>query len=339
MGAFFIVILFFFGIMGGAAFFAIRLAHKTNPNNMVGGSDDQLIRDDYDIQETVEVQKDIVHGKTAQEFLPFERIQDGLIHLGNHRYRLILECDSINYQTYSPDEQDQIEAMYQNFLNALNFPITIFIQTRTIDNSERLAQIHEDIENTLKVMGNIPALQEYCKNYEREVGDLGRSIGNTKQKRKFIIIPFDEAGTLENSNDEEKYSYALKEILKRCEFIQSRLKGLKINSKPLGKKELYKLIYSTFSKESYNDIDKVLDKEVIPSIVTTKEYADIVKKERYSDSIITKTTPEERVDMGLSQASNLIYTEMNNHSLDEKTRHELIEIYKILEQERQKLRK
>ena len=54
---------------------------------------------------------------STQSLLPFEDIRDSMIHLGNHQYRAVLACTSINYGLKTEKEQDIIELSFQRFLN------------------------------------------------------------------------------------------------------------------------------------------------------------------------------------------------------------------------------
>ena len=63
----------------------------------------------------------------AQDFLPFDDIQNGIIILPNYCYRAVMECTSLNYDLKTEGERDQIEMSFQRFINSLSFPTTIFL--------------------------------------------------------------------------------------------------------------------------------------------------------------------------------------------------------------------
>ena len=81
----------------------------------------------------------------AQDFLPFEDIKDGVIDLGDFEYRAIIECQSINYDLKTSKEKEMIDASFQRFLDSLSFPITIHLQTKTIDNTKVLQTLENDM--------------------------------------------------------------------------------------------------------------------------------------------------------------------------------------------------
>ena len=321
MLGFILVMILFFGIIGGAAFFAVKQVQKTDPNN-VGNSNTDYVTNNSDLSNP-EAKNDVENGLSAQQFLPYESIQHDVIHLGGNRYRAFIECGSINYNTATEDEQNQMEYTFQRFLNSIDFPITFFVQTRTIDNSDRLEKIKEECEKTMKEYPDIPTLSKYCKKYQYEMEHLGNITQNNKQKKKYIIIPYDDAGSFEHLNEEEKYQYAMKEIYNRCVIISERLRSMRIATHILNTKEIYELVYSTFSKDCYSDISNIVEKEIVPSIVTAPGIT----------AMIDNIPSEARVERAISEAQNQIYLELYG-KIDDKTKKEFAEILDILNKAR-----
>ena len=66
--------------------------------------------------------------------------------MGGHDYRLVIECSSTNYNLKTDTEREMIELSFQKLLNSLTFPITIFIQTKVLDNTKILSQMEEETE-------------------------------------------------------------------------------------------------------------------------------------------------------------------------------------------------
>ena len=62
---------------------------------------------------------DVKIGDTKQ-FLPYERILNYCIDLGNYNYRAIVEVSSLNYGLMSATEQEMVDASYRAFLDALD---------------------------------------------------------------------------------------------------------------------------------------------------------------------------------------------------------------------------
>ena len=260
-----------FGSMGYAAYYAIK---KTSPTNG-----------------DTSVKKDI---ETAQEFLPFQDIQDSMVNLGNHQYRAYIEVSSINYNLRTNKEKGAIEATFQRFLDSLTFPISIFVHTKTMDNTKQMQSLEGDITETLK---DYPNLSEYAEVYFKEFGQIYERIGNTKQKKKYIIVPLDEALTLTNSTDVEKYDYVLKEMYTRCQMVQQSLSSMGIETKLLTTPDILELATSVYHRTNHMHVDGVIDGDFTALIVEgeSQEYG---------------KTEQEKLDIILTEALKKIEIEV-----------------------------
>ena len=70
---------------------------------------------------------------SAQKFVPVKGVQNGIIMLKDGGYRGVLMCSSVNFGLKSADEQESIINGFQTFLNTLDFPVEILIQSRKMD--------------------------------------------------------------------------------------------------------------------------------------------------------------------------------------------------------------
>lgn len=236
-----LLIVLLFGGMGGAFWFALK---KTDPKN-----NDSSNKTDME---------------SAQDFLPFETMKDSMAHLGNHQYRAYIDVSSINYNLKTDKEKQIIEASFQRYLNSLTFSSGLFIHTKTMDNTKQMKSLEKDISETLL---EHPNLAEYAEVYFNEFSTIHERIGNTKQKKKYIIVPFDEAGTLTNSSDEEKYDYVVKEMYNRCQLVRDGLAGMGIESHILTTPEIIELATSVFHRTNYMHVDGVIDGDFTSLIV------------------------------------------------------------------------
>lgn len=328
---FFMVIILFIGLMGGMAFFALNKIKQTDPKlNPELNSDDLLKANNAGNTNnlTPEQYKDVFTGESAQDFLPFNSVQHDIVDLGEHRYRAFIECGSVNYSTCTEEEQNQIENTYQRFLNSLDFPIVIYVQTRTIDNEDRVKETKEEAELLKKVYPNIPTLHTYCDNYQYQMENLGDTLQNNKQKKKYIIVTYDEANQFETLNDSEKYKKAIDSIYNRCLIISERLRGMGISTNILETNQIYELIHSTFSKDCYSDVDNLTKRDIIPSVVNSN-----------LTSMLNEIPAQAKADRALVEAQKSIYSELYSSSLSEELKSEFAEILKILDSAREKISK
>lgn len=189
------------------------------------------------------------HSETAQSFLPFEDVRDSMINIGNHQYRAILECTSINYNLKTELEQNMIDLTYQRLLNSLPFKISIHVQTRVMDHTQMLENLRLDMIKTLETF---PQLEEYATVYFDEMKHVYEHMGNNKEKRKYIIIPYDDAAFLSTASDDEKHKSAIEEMTRRCLTVIDGLQGIGIRAKLLNTPDLIDLLYACYHKNSPN---------------------------------------------------------------------------------------
>lgn len=202
--------------------------------------------------------------ETAQEFLPFTDIQDSMIHMGHHNYRAIVEVSSINYDLKTEKEQRVIEMSYTQFLNSLMFPITIFISTKEMDNRQYMKDLQEDYEAMLV---DYPDMVDYANANLNDMMTLNYQLGTTRQKKKYVIIPYDEANELSMQSDEEKYEHSAKELATRSRIIQEGLLNLGIQTRVLKTPDILELMIATYHRDGFNYSDEVWNKNYLSMIV------------------------------------------------------------------------
>mgnify|MGYP000963228643 FL=1 len=292
-----ITVILFVGAIIFAIFKVIKTLQKTDPNKV-----DTSISDDI---------------TTAQDFLPFDDIKDNVIDLGGHNYRAIIECSSTNYNLKTDKEKDIIEASFQRFLNSLTFPITLFIQTRIMDNTKILNQLEEDIKT---VIVQYPNIEEYANNYYQEMSNLQYYMQNNKQKKKYIIVPYNEAINMSNLTDEEKYEYSLGEIRERALIVADGLVSVGVKTNILDTSELIELIYSSYHKDNYSNYENIVSGEQLTLIVTG---------EKNPEQMMSN---DERIDWILHEAQERIKNEIIDKPISPKIREEYEDIVKKLKE-------
>lgn len=125
-----------------------------------------------------------VLGKPTQDFIPIKDIRSGVMVLNNGDLRMILMTSSLNFGLKSTDEQAAIILQFQNFLNSLEYPIQIFIQSKRLDVRPYLQMLEErekvQLTDAMKIQ-----VHEYI-GFIREF--TGRT--NIMSKTFFIVVPY-----------------------------------------------------------------------------------------------------------------------------------------------------
>lgn len=307
MVAIIISLLFFLsilGVMGGLIYWQIK---KTDPKNV-----DLSLKDDI---------------TTAQEFLPFQDIADSMIHLGNHQYRAVIEVSSVNYSLKTKKEKDILELSFQRFLNSLDFPYSIFIQTKTIDNTKMMHLLEEDIKGVVK---EFPKLEEYAMVHLQDMANIHERIQTTKQKKKYIIVPYDDANTLTTLDEEEKYLEANKELYNRCQLVIDGLESMGLRGTILTTDEIASLITSVYHRQNHSHIDGVVDGEYIETFVMGENKMANVLAEGKLDLILVEAKKKLEVELLQNKGENQRVLEHVREAIDEleKIRNNLAGYYK-----------
>ena len=206
--------------------------------------------------------------KKAQEFLPFNDISNNMIIIGAHKYRAVLTCSSTNYQLKTAGEREQIEMAFQRFLNTITFPITLFMQTKVLDNTVRLAELKKDCDS---IVNEFPNIKNYAEQYQKDMANLTQIIGNNQQKKRYIIVTYDDVDALGTLSEDEKAIHAEKEIQHRCNQIISNLQAVGVKATMMKTPELIELIYSCYNRDDYSYANAIAEKEPFSMFVEGEE--------------------------------------------------------------------
>ncbi len=272
-----IITLIFAGLIGGVLYFIFKSYKKVEAEDPDKSNDPNI--------------------QTAAESLPFVGFTETAIDLGNFNYRAIIECTSVNYNLKTDAEKQTIEASFTRFLNSLRHPISLYVQTRKIDNSKIMALTEKDITKSVE---KYPKMAEYGKAYLNNLKYITDYIGNNKQKKKFIIVPYNEGASLKELSDNEKEAYSMEELKNRCLNLIDGLSAIGIKCKMYKKRDLMELIYAAYHKDNYTDFEQVANGEFLSLIVSSY------------DNPARDISNEDRLDWILYEAQRRIEVELLN---------------------------
>src|SRR3990167_9802752 len=122
--------------------------------------------------------------KSTQSFLDVAEIRDGLIILKDGNLRGILAESSVNFSLKSENEQNAIIASYQSFLNSLDFPIQICMQSRRMDVSPYLDLMRDRMHSTTNQLMQMQ-ISEYIDFISKLV-----ETAHIMTKGFFVVVPY-----------------------------------------------------------------------------------------------------------------------------------------------------
>lgn len=199
-----------------------------------------------------------LNAKATQEFVPIKEVRDGVIMLKNGGICAIVLANSVNLSLKSYDEQKATIMQFQNFLNTLDFPIQISIQSRKLDIRPYILLL----ENRIKVQTE-PLLKLQTKEYMNFIKSFTENV-SIMTKSFFIVVPYTpktmnlQNGIIDNLFS-KKNKAELKEAQKvdfeekksqleqRVSVIQQGLSSCGVKSAQLGTEEVVEVFYKVFN--------------------------------------------------------------------------------------------
>lgn len=251
---------------------------------------------------TIEVEEEVAVAESTSEFMPFDDIENSMIVSAGHSYKAIIECSSINLGLCSDAEVQRIQDSYYKLMDSINFPFSIYIITKEIDNEKMIKRFEELSEDPLM---RYPSLTEYHEAYLESLKELPRICGNSKQKKKYIVITYDEANSMDKLTDDEKFQHSAKELANRCNVFIDGLARVGISAEILDSDGIADLLYSVYHKESLASISNILDGDY--SNLVVEGHPGLVQANAY-----------QFMDLTLAEAINeLNETVLNNKEIDD----------------------
>lgn len=202
------------------------------------------------------VEEQTIEAESTNEFMPFDTIENSMICCANNTYKAIIEVSSLNLGLCSVTELERIQDSYYSLMDSINFPFSMYILTREIDNEKMCKRFEEKSESAIM---RFPQMTEYHNNYLKELENITQVCQNSKQKKKYIVITYDEANQFDKLTDDEKYEQSSKELYNRCRVFLDGLARVGLAAHILNSNEIAELLYSCYHKESMNNIDNILD--------------------------------------------------------------------------------
>lgn len=199
----------------------------------------------------------------TQRYLDIQEIREDVIVLKDGSLRSVLLVSSINFDLKSEEEQVAVIQSYTQFLNALDFPLQIVIQSRKFDIDdylERLKTIEKKQQNEL--------LKLQTSSYRQYITEL-IELADLMSKRFYAVVPY---SPLESKNAnflsrikevlapstaihlrQEQFDAYKRELFKRADYVidgLSSVAGLK--SVVLDTQGLIELYYNTYNPQTYD---------------------------------------------------------------------------------------
>lgn len=215
---------------------------------------------------------------STQRYLQIAEIRDDCVVLKDGSLRAVLLVSSINFALKSEDEQNAIVGGYISFLNSLDSPVQIIIQSRKLNLDNYLANIEKAEKDQTNDLLKIQTAE-----YRQYITDLVGS-GNIMSKRFFIVVPYDpfsnkkrsfwqrSGDVLQPSSiitlNQKQFAVRHKDLFVYIDKVLSGLGSMSLKASVLDTQSLIELFYNTYNptvskNEKMENVDKLrLDESV-----------------------------------------------------------------------------
>ncbi|MDP4000753.1 MAG: hypothetical protein Q8P83_00735 [bacterium] len=200
---------------------------------------------------------------STQGRLDIAEIKQGTIVLKDGSLRAVIAVSSTNFSLKSNDEQNALISVYQSFLNSLQFPIQILMQSRKLDINvylDKLRSIMQEQTNELLRMQT----QEYIEYISKLI-----EFASIMNKSFYVIVPFstqaakegffqkfmsllNPVGTL--GTQKHNFEKHRELLFQRVNQLTSGLSGMNLRAIILGTEELVELLYNSYNLDMASPI-------------------------------------------------------------------------------------
>jgi hypothetical protein len=200
-------------------------------------------------------------GASTLKYVSIKTIKDGVVVLNNGTLRAVLLVSSVNFDLKSSDEQTAIIGAYQNFLNSLDFPIQIVVNSRKLNITSYTELLKEKAREQRNELLKIQIIEyrEFIKNLTE--------VTNIMSKYFYLVIPFapveDEtegmlgriAKAVNPSQNivehEELFETYKNQLWQRVDHVAAALGGTGLHFTTLTTDELIELYYGMYNPSEY----------------------------------------------------------------------------------------
>ncbi|MBI4139313.1 hypothetical protein HY479_04175 [Candidatus Uhrbacteria bacterium] len=200
-------------------------------------------------------------GVPSQRYLDIAEIKEDVVVMKDGTIRAVLLVSSINFALKSVDEQNAIVQAYMQFLNGLEFPIQVVIQSRRMNIDDYLLKLRE-AEKEQKNDLLRRQIGDYI-DYVKQLVDLGEIM----QKRFYVVVPlnpatdqqkgfFSRLGEILTPSvairlSEERFRKNKELLMLRVNQVLSGLQSMSLNAAMLDTQSLIELYYTVYNPELF----------------------------------------------------------------------------------------
>lgn len=194
---------------------------------------------------------------STQKYLDISEIKNDCVVLKSGTLCAVLLTSSINFALKSEDEQTAIIQNYVRFLNTMEYPIQIFIQSRPFNIKPYISHLEE-----LRKVQRNELLKIQMADYTDFIKELVQ-LGEIMTRRFYIVVPYNPLGDKKRSFfsrfkdifstvklikiKQEKFEKYREMLFSRVDNIISGLSSMGLVVAPLDTQSLIEVFYNIYN--------------------------------------------------------------------------------------------
>lgn len=182
---------------------------------------------------------------STQEMLEVVDLLNDLLITKNGTVSLIIKTSSVNFDLLSEEEQDIKIMAFGSFVNSLDFPLQIMIETRKINISK-----YADYLDTMDTPDLTPGLKRHFTIYKQFIRNL-ITDKDILDKKFMIIIPFRSLTPIKHDTPIEEKKRLLENatnyLYPKKYHVIKMLKGMSLDGEQMSNAEILKYLHSIYN--------------------------------------------------------------------------------------------
>lgn len=195
----------------------------------------------------------------TQQYLDIYEIKDDVVILKDGSIRAVLLVSSINFALKGEEEQNAVIQAYVQFLNSIDFPIQVVIQSRKLDIDEYLLRLknmeHEQSNELLRLQ-----TADY-RTYIKQLVEMA----DIMSKRFYLVVPYSPLSSKQKTKNflarlsealspgsvitlqKKKFDQYKVDLERRVGIVSDGLASMGLKSVVLDTQSLIELYYNTYN--------------------------------------------------------------------------------------------
>jgi len=203
--------------------------------------------------------------ESTQKYIDISEIKRDCLVLNDGILRAVILVSSINFGLKSQEEQTAVIQAYVQFLNSLEHPIQIVVQSRKLNIQPHIEDLREKMRNQTNEL-----LKSQMADYIDFLQELVK-LGQIMTKKFYIVVPYNPAGDKRRGFlarlsevlsagvsirlKRERFERYREALFRRVDNVISALSSMGLKAVPLDTQSLIELFYN-----SYNPIESETEK-------------------------------------------------------------------------------